>query len=118
MADSGRFYGRLPVTSSAHGGQSQPICATYPAIPDYATTGNWYPPAIPPDFPTFADISGKLNSVLEMLSKQNEEIKTLKDDNASMKKDLEVLKVQGSSTTGPSSTKKEKLPTGLSVRVV
>ena len=104
MADSGRFYGRLPVTSSAHGGQSQPICATYPAIP--------------PDFPTFADISGKLNSVLEMLSKQNEEIKTLKDDNASMKKDLEVLKVQGSSTTGPSSTKKEKLPTGLSVRVV
>ena len=46
-----------------------------------------------------------------MLTKQTEEIKSLKDDNKSLKKEMEVLKVEGISTA-----KKEKLPTGLSVR--
>lgn len=115
MADTGMFYGGLPASGSiTHGVPTQrnssPYGAgAYPSIPDYATR-SWYSTAIPPQFST-SEISRKLDNVLEILNKQNEEIKELKTDNISLKKDMEVLKVQGVSK----STKKEKLPTGLSV---
>ena len=111
MADSGVFYRGLPASHSITHGQrnSTPyVAGAYPSIPDYAA-GSWYPTAIPPELST-SEVSKKLDNVLEMLTKQTEEIKSLKDDNKSLKKEMEILKVQGISTA-----KKEKLPTGLSV---
>ena len=119
MADTGVFYGGLPASHSiTHGVPTQRnstpygVAGAYPSIPDYAA-GSWpFPTAIPPELST-SEISKKLDNVLEILTKQTEEMKSLKDDNKSLKKEMEMLKVQGISTA-----KKEKLPTDLSVRQI
>lgn len=117
MADTGVFYGGLPASHSiTHGVPTQRnstpyMAGAYPSIPDYAA-GSWYPTAVPPELSN-SEVSKKLDNVLEILTKQTEEFKSLKDDNKALKKEMEMLKVQGISTA-----KREKLPTDLSVRQI
>ena len=112
MADSGIFYGGLPASPVEFQRNEIPLRTWQVHTPPFLImllgVGIQLPFHQSYQLPKYRR---NLIMYLRCLQKQTEEIKSLKDDNKSLKKEMEILKVQGISTA-----KKEKLPTGLSVR--